>query len=159
MKALLLAVTLVLPSAAVAQAPVPPEWFGTWTLNLARSVYVPGPPPYRRASYTIEPAGAGLKVVYDLVLPRGGVNHLEWMGQLDGRDYPVHGVGEMVTYAYRPSGDGYEVVVKLDGRVTATSMVHLSTDGATMTTTTEGRDAGGRVVRTSTVYERRTTPP
>jgi hypothetical protein len=114
-----------------------------------------GPPPYKRAEYTIEPWKDGLKVSYEMVYPRGGWTVLEWSGRLDGNDYPVHGIDELLTYAYRPLADGsYEVVVKFDGRVTATSNVRLSTDGRTMTTTTTGRGAQGQAVKTMTVYEK-----
>ena len=133
----------------------PAGWLGTWTLNVAKSAYDPGPPPYKRASYTIEPAGDGLKVTYDMVHPRGGWTHLEWTGRLDGRDYRVQGLDEVVTYAYRPVGDGsYEVSVKFDGRITAVSRITLSVDGRTMTTVTRGTGAGGREVLTTTVYEK-----
>jgi len=128
---------------------------GTWTLNVAKSTYDPGPPPYKRATYTIEPAGDGLKVTYEMVHPRGGWTHLEWAGKLDGRDYRVQGIDEVLTYAYRPVGDGsYEVSVKFDGRLTAVSNVTLAADGRTMTTTTVGRGARGQDVTTRTVYEK-----
>lgn len=150
-----LVVALLLAAQAVAAAPVPAGWIGTWKLSVARSTYDPGPPPYRRASYTIEPAGDGLKVAYDMVHPRGGWTHLEWTGRLDGRDYRVQGLDEVVTYAYRPVGDGsFEVTVKFDGRVTAVSRVTLSADGRTMITATKGRGARGQDVMTTTVYEK-----
>jgi hypothetical protein len=134
---------------------VPSTWFGTWNLNVAKSTYDPGPPPYKRATYTIEPTKDGLKVVYDMVYPRGGVNHLEWVGRIDGNDYPLQGIEEFVTYAYRSVGDGsHEVVMKFDGRVTATSRVSVSADGRTMTTTTTGRGSRGQTVSTTTVYEK-----
>lgn len=141
---------------AGAPGEVPPSWVGTWTLNVSKSSYDPGPPPYKRATYTIEPWQGGLKVTYDMVHPRGGVTHLEWTGQLDGRDYRVQGLDEVLTYAYRPVGDGsYEVTVKFDGRVTALSTVTVSANGKTMTTTTRGRGARGQEVVTRTVYEKR----
>jgi hypothetical protein len=90
-----------------------------------------------------------------MVHPRGGVTHLEWTGRIDGTDYPVQGIDEVLTYAYRPAKEGsYEVVVKFDGRVTAVSEVTLSTDGRTMTTTTRGKGARGQDVVTRTVYEK-----
>jgi hypothetical protein len=142
-----------LPAAGSAQVPV--AWVGTWTLNVAKSTYDPGPPPYRRATYTIEPWDDGLKVTYEMVHPRGGLTHLEWTGRLDGRDYRVQGLDEVVTYAYRPLADGsYEVAVKFDGRMTAVSRVTLSDDGRTMTTTTTGKGARGQQVITRTVYEK-----
>lgn len=148
-----MAVALAEPGAAAPQ--VPAAWFGTWTLNIAKSTYDPGPPPYKRATYTIEPWEDGLKVTYEMVYPRGGVTHLEWTGRLDGQDYPVQGIDELLTYAYRPRPDGsYEVVVKFDTRVTATSMITLSADGRTMTTTTAGKGARGQDVVTATVYEK-----
>jgi hypothetical protein len=152
---LVLALAAAFAQAHVPPAPVPASWFGTWTLNLSRSTYDPGPAPYKRAEYTIEPWQDGLKVTYDQVYPRGGWTHLEWSGRIDGTDYPVQGLDELVTYAYRPLADGtYEVIVKFDGRVTATSNVSLSPDGRTMTTTTVGRGAQGQAVRTMTVYEK-----
>ena len=153
---LVLALAAALAQAVAAPAAVPSSWFGSWKLNLSRSTYDPGPAPYKRAEYTIEPWKDGLKVTYEMVYPRGGWTVLEWSGRLDGRDYPVHGIDELVTYAYRPLADGsYEVVVKFDQRVTATSNVSLSADGRTMMTTTAGRGAQGQAVKTTTVYEKR----
>ena len=142
-------------------------WFGTWELNLEKSVYNPGPAPYKRASYRIEPLDSargkplddGIKVVYDMVRPRGGVTHMEWMGRLDGMDYAVQGVEEYVTNAYRALSDReWEVVLKVDGRVAARSRISLSADGNTMTTVTTGRNAQGADVKTTTVYERSRAP-
>ena len=151
----MLAAVIVILMQTAGAAQVPPAWLGTWTLNAARSTYHPGPAPYKRATYTIEPSGDGLKVTYDMVHPRGGWTHLEWTGRLDGRDYRVQGIDEVVTYAYRPVGDGsFEVTVRFDGRTTAVSRVTLSADGRTMITETRGRGARGQEVVTSTVYEK-----
>src|SRR5688572_3919152 len=100
----LMAMLVVLLLQASTFAQVPAAWIGTWTLNVAKSTYDPGPPPYKRATYTIEPWNDGLKVTYEMVHPRGGLTHLEWVGKLDGRDYRVQGIDEVLTYAYRPSG-------------------------------------------------------
>jgi len=149
--ALLFAVLSQLPGA---RPPIDP-WFGTWSLNLAHSTYMPGPPPYKRAQYTIEPWKEGVKVTYDMVYPRGGTTHWEWLGKFDGRPYPLQGIDEYVTYAYQRVDDRtYDVVVRLDDRPAGVSRVNLSTDGTTITTTTKGKDATGRIVTTTTVYER-----
>jgi hypothetical protein len=141
---------------ATSAAQTPSSWFGSWSLNVVRSTYDPGPPPYKRATYTIEPWGTdGMKVVYDMVHPRGGVTHLEWQGRIDGKDYPLQGIDAFVTYAYSQVSPGvYETIVKMGGRVAAKSTVTLSPDGQTMTTTTKGVDSGGREVTTTTVYEK-----
>jgi hypothetical protein len=143
------------PAQIASPAPVPDAWFGTWALNLARSDYGDRVAPYTRARYTIEPWGDGLKVTYEMVYPRGGWTRLEWSGRLDGKDYPVQGLDEVVTYAYRSLPDAScEVIVKFDGRETATSRITLSDDGKTMTTKTVGRGAQGQAMRTTTVYEK-----
>jgi hypothetical protein len=149
----LTAAAIALALAAQTSA-VPPVWFGTWKVNLAKSTYT-GAPGYKRATYVIEPAGDGVKVVYEMVLPRGGVTHLEWTGRLDGKDYPVQGIDEFLTYAYTPRDDGsYDIVAKIDGRVAASSTVQFSPDGTTMTTTTVARGPGGQSITTRTLYEK-----
>jgi hypothetical protein len=136
-----------------AAAQAPKEWFGTWVLDLGKSTYDPGPAPYKRATYTIEPWEDGLKVTYDMVHPRGGVTHFEWIGKLDGKPYRLQGIDEYVTYAYRPLDDGScEVTVRVDDRVAAVSRLTVSPDGRTMTTATVGKDSRGQTVTTTTVY-------
>jgi hypothetical protein len=146
---------VALPATSAAQTPS--AWFGSWSLNVARSTYDPGPPPYKRATYSIEPWGTdGMKVIYEMVHPRGGVTHLEWLGRIDGKDYPLQGIDAFVTYAYNQVSPGvYETIVKMGGRVAAKSTVMLSDDGKTMTTTTKGLDSAGKAVTTVTVYEKR----
>jgi hypothetical protein len=41
--------------AQLAAPPIDPGWFGTWRLNIEKSTYEPGPPPYKRATFTIAP--------------------------------------------------------------------------------------------------------
>ncbi len=139
---------------STAHAQVRASWLGEWRLNLARSTY-DGPAPYLRARYRIEPWQDGLKVVNDMVRVRGGVVHMEWTGRFDGLDYPVQGVEDHVTYAYRRVDErAYDIVIKLDGRPTAVSHAVLAPDGSSITTTTTGRDARGAAVTTVTVYEK-----
>ena len=96
-----------------------------------------------------------MKVIYDMVHPRGGVTHLEWTGKLDGKDYQLQGIDAFVTYAYTQISPGvYEIIVKMGGRLAAKSTITLSADGKTMTTTTKGVDSAGRAVTTITAYER-----
>lgn len=130
-------------------------WYGTWRLDVERSEYRPGPAPYRRGTLVIEPWDGGVRMVYDLVGVRGGVTHLEWTGRFDGRDYPVQGADEYITYAYAPVDDRtVRAAVKVDGRLVATATVTLSADGRTMTTQTRGTDSRGRPLLATTVYRK-----
>jgi len=135
-------------SAGQEQAP----WLGTWSLNLSKSQ----PARYKRVTSRIEPWRDGLKVSYDMVGIRGGVTHWEWLGKFDGKDYPMQGVDTVLTNAYRKiDGRSYEIVVKVDGAVVATSRVVVSPDGKTLQVSTEERVAGGQTVNTTAVYERK----
>ena len=161
MRTLIISVTLAVltaggPAVAAGTAAVPAAWFGTWVLNVGRSDYGSAPAPYKRATYRIEPAGDGIRVVYDMVHPRGGTTHLEWTGLVDGRDYALQGVDQAITYAYSARGNGaHEIVVKIDGRVAARSYVSVSPDGRTMTTRTTTAGPGRQPTVSATVYEKR----
>jgi hypothetical protein len=121
--------------------------FGAWRLSFAESTFASGPPPYVRVMFRIEPWQDGLKVVYDMVGTRGGVTHWEWIGRMDGKDYPLEGVDEFITNAYAQTGDHtYSLVLKVDGRTTTTSKVVISADGRTMMVTSPASSAKYRKV-------------
>jgi hypothetical protein len=136
--------------------PEQPPWLGTWRLNDARSTKRAVESPYKRVTTRIEPAGDGLKVTYEMVGTRGGVTHLEWTGRFDAIDYAVQGVDYVLTNAYRQiDSRRYEIVVKVDGAVAATARAEVSSDGGTLTVITAERDARGRSVTTTAVYDRK----
>jgi len=129
-------------------------WLGTWQVNLAKSS-AEGNVRFKRATTKIEGWRDGIKVTYDLVGIRGGLTHMEWTGKFDGKDYPVQGVDYVLTNAYSPVDDhSYTIVTKVDGAITSTARVVISTDGKTLTTVTTGKDAQGNAVQTTTVYDR-----
>jgi hypothetical protein len=140
----------VLPSAQSS------EWFGTWRLNIEKSVYSSDPPPYGRATMKVAPLDDGrVRFSYDFVYPRGGLQHVEWDGRFDGNDYIVQGADEFVTYAYRQTGARtYQITAKLDARVTAVATVMISVDGRTITTSTRSGTTRDREVTNITVYEK-----
>jgi hypothetical protein len=133
-------------------------WADVWTLNAARSTYDPGPPPFKRLTCRILPHGDGVKLIFDAVYPRGGVLHLEWVGRLDGRDYPLQGVDYVLTTAYTPVDDRtYEVIVKVDGAVVATARATMAADGGSMVLA--GANVGARPARVSAVLDKRRGAP
>jgi hypothetical protein len=141
-----------MPNLVLAQAS---EWFGTWRLILDKSVYQPGPVPYKRATMKVERVDGKVRFSYDFVHLRGGVQHLEWTGSFDGKDYIVQGADEYITYAYKQvSYRTYEIVAKTDGRVAAVATVTLSSDGRTLTTVTRRKNSLAQDVTTTTVHEK-----
>jgi hypothetical protein len=154
---------LLMPSLLAAQAPErradrdinDEAWFGVWQLNLDKSVYNPGPAPYKRASMKVERVDDKVRFSYDFVHLRGGVQHLEWTGRFDGNDYMVQGIDEFMTYAYEQTAKRtYEIVAKADGQVAAVATVTLSPDGQTLTTVTRRKNARGQDITTTTIHDK-----
>jgi hypothetical protein len=139
--AIVLFLILARPYAARGQDREP--LLGMWRLDFSESTFASGPQAYIRVTCTIGPwQNDGLKVVYDMVGARGGVTHWEWTGRLDGKDYPLEGVEEVITNAYPQVGDRtYSMVFKVDGKVATTSRITVSQDGKTLTVTSPGNTA------------------
>jgi len=130
-------------------------WFGVWQLNLDKSLYTPGPAPYKRATMRVERVDDKVRFSYDFVHLRGGVQHLEWTGRFDGNDYMVQGLDEYMTYAYKRTAERtYEIVAKADGQVTAVATVMLSPDGRTLTTVTRRKNARGQDITNTTTHDK-----
>jgi hypothetical protein len=149
-RSILCAAAITACLAHTASAQVPALWFGTWTLNVAKSTYS-SQPPYKRATRRIQPSNdGGITIVDDLVRPRGGILHLEWTGKLDGVDYPVQGVEIVLSNAYRAiDGRTWDVTQKVDGEVVARVRLTLSSDGRTIASVSTSRTD-----KATTVYER-----
>ena len=106
-KTFLFAVLTAACLCAQEQAP----WIGTWQqIPPDRKWFDPW--PYQKVTLRIEPWNDDVRVVYDMVRRRGGIQHVEWSGRFDGKDYPVQGVDYVLTNAYRTLSDrSYEIVV------------------------------------------------
>jgi hypothetical protein len=129
-------------------------WFAVWKLNPAKST-VNNESRFKRVTSKIEPFEDGIRVVYDMVGVRGEVTHMEWTGRFDGKDYPMQGVDYVMTNAYTLLNDhSYQIVVKVDDAVVATSTVVVAPDGKTLTSTTIDRNARGESVTSTSVYDR-----
>jgi hypothetical protein len=140
----------------VARAQASPEaLFGEWEIRPE-----PGTSEYSRMTCTIRPLPdeddpSRFRVTYDLVGVRGGLTHLEWTGNLDGRDYAVQGLDYVMTNAYTALGPKtFRIVAKVNGQVLTTAETSVSADGQTMTTVTRGRSSTGEDIVTTVEYRR-----
>jgi hypothetical protein len=79
---------LVFSVAARAQTTDP--YVGTWTLDVAKSTYKPGPAP-KSTTVVVEAAGKGLKVSVDAVGADGTPMKWGYTTMRDGKDAPVTG--------------------------------------------------------------------
>jgi hypothetical protein len=74
----------------LAQAPAVDVMPGRWTLDPAKSTYVPGPAPKSQVA-TLTAVANGIRTVADRVEADGSKTHFEWTGTFDGKDNPVVG--------------------------------------------------------------------
>ena len=146
--AMFLAVT-----AAGAQSKDP--FVGTWTLNLAKSTYSPGPGPKATTS-TFEAAGKGYKVTVKTEPASGPAQEWSYTTALDGKDAAITGNNPNADTVLlkRVSASSLEAVNKKAGKVVTTQTNVVAADGKTRTVTTTGTDAQGRKIHNVAVYDR-----
>jgi hypothetical protein len=128
---------------------------GTWTLNVAKSKYSPGPVP-KSATTKIEAAGAGTKLTVDQTLADGTMRHWEVTANYDGKDTPITGNNPDADTVARTriNANTIQTVNKKGGKVTLTQTSTVSADGKTRTVTTKGMNGAGQTVNNVAVYER-----
>jgi hypothetical protein len=127
---------------------------GTWTLNLAKSKYSPGPPP-QSLTITHEAAGDGVKVTAKGVDAEGKPISSEFTLKYDGKDYPVSGIPAWDAMSVKRV-DAYTVdfTRKKAGKVVQTGTDVVAKDGKTRTITTTGTNAKGEKINNVAVFEK-----
>jgi hypothetical protein len=83
--------TIIIALVVGAQAQAPTGLAGTWTLDVAKSKFSPGPAP-KSMTITYAAEGAdGLKITVDIAPAEGAAQHWEMTAHSDGKDYPMTG--------------------------------------------------------------------
>ena len=127
---------------------------GTWTLNAAKSKYVPGPVPKSNV-VTIVTSGAGYHVTAKGEDAAGKPTSIDYTVAFDGKDSPVKGAPAYDTTSLkRIDANTTEQIRKKEGKSVQTATRKISADGKTMTVTTRGKDESGRTLNTVAVYDR-----
>ncbi len=138
--------------ATIAQAPDPAA--GTWTLNLAKSKFSPGPGP-KNQTLKYEATEGGVKLTVDTVTGSGAPGHSEYTAKFDGKDYPVTGNPNADTITLkRIDSHSFEAHWKKDGKPTMTIRTTISKDGRTRTSEQTGKNAQGQDVKNTVVYDK-----
>jgi hypothetical protein len=144
-------VGLVLFAGAVCVAQNP--HMGTWKLNEAKSKFGKGAPKNHTVVY--EPTGDMIKVTVDGVDAEGNATHNEWTGKFDAKYYAVTGDPTSDMRSYRQINTRtMALTIKKDNKVTITGRIVISKDGKSRTVTTSGRDAKGKRVMATAVYDK-----
>jgi hypothetical protein len=128
-------------------------FMGTWKLNEAKSKLAAGMP--KNSTVVYEPAGDSVKVTIDGSDASGNPVHSEWTGKFDGKDYPVTGdpSSDARSYDYR-SAHHLGFAAKKGGKVTNSGTIELSHDGKTRTVSSTEKDAQGKKVKSTAVYDK-----
>ena len=136
----------------LAQSPAAGVMPGRWTLDPAKSTYVPGPVPKSQVA-TLTAVDNGIRTVADRVEADGSKTHFEWTVTFDGKDNPVAGDPNRDAVSVRKL-DAYtlEITNKKAGKVTTTIRAVYAKDGKSRVETTTGTNTAGQSVRNVTVW-------
>ena len=152
---LILAVCVITTFSSHAFAQGPNPLIGTWTLNIAKSNFSPGPPP-KSQTRTYTQNGDGLKLVQTGVTADGSASVPSgWAVHFDGKDHPSFGnpTNDMVTITM-VGASTMDSTFKKGGKVTDTVRDTVSKDGKTMTRWTGGTNAAGLPVSNFLVFDK-----
>jgi hypothetical protein len=136
------------------------QHLGTWTLNLAKSKYSPGPPP-RSGMITFAPYGnGGIKFTFEQINAEGNKTSTAYSGNFDGKQVPyvqtpppATGGGQTVALK-RVDRNTFERTTYLAGKQLTTVRFVVSPDGKTLTATQTGTNAAGQAINNTTVYDK-----
>ena len=125
---------------------------GTWTLDVAKSKYSPGPAPKSQTTvYTV--TAQSIKMSSTQVTGAGANQTTEFTASFDGKDAPVKGNADYdSTTAKRVNANTIEFTRKKGGKVVQTATSVVAADGKTRTTTTTGVNAAGQKVNNVALF-------
>ena len=151
-----LVLALAAASFLPAQTPANPKaslMLGTWEFNPAKSQFG-GPAP--RTVSTFEPWQGAVRLTTDTVSGQGQAGHIEWVGQFDGKDYPLKGTPNAGSRAFKRVDDhNYERTDKKDRQVVASERIVIAANGKSRTTYTALKDPPGKTMNVTAVFDLR----
>jgi hypothetical protein len=139
---------------AALSAQTPDPRIGSWTLNVAKSKYDPGPAP-KSQTLKIEAAGKGEKVSSEMVNADGSKTSTSYTAEFDGKPSPLTGSALADTVALkRVDAHTSDRTDSKGGKTVQTYHRVVSKDGKTMTVTIKGTNAQGKPVSNVVVFEK-----
>lgn len=128
---------------------------GTWSLNVVKSKYTPGPSPSSETrTYTAQ--GGALQVTIESIDPKGNRASLRYTAGDDGKDYPMTGLSFANAVSMkRIDPRNFEVDTKKDGKIIGTTLGEISQDGKTLTLTSKMANPAGGTITNIATYDKR----
>jgi opacity protein-like surface antigen len=143
-RTLLIGTVLAVGGGAVAlAADAPNPVVGTWTLNLAKSKFSPGPAP-KSQTRTYAQTAQGTALTFNGVAADGSAVSGQSTFKYDGKDYPITGSPDFDTLSLkRINGSTVKSTQKKAGKVVGTTTRTISAHGKVLTLLSKGTDAKG----------------
>ena len=130
-------------SAAAVAADAPDPIVGTWTLNVAKSRFSPGPAP-KSQTRTYAQSAQGTSLTFSGVAADGAQVSGQSTFNYDGKDYPISGSPDFDTLSLkRVNGSTAKATLKRGGKRVGTTTRTISAHGKVMTLATKAKDVKG----------------
>ena len=143
-RTLLVGTVLAVGDGAVAlAADAPNPVVGTWTLNLAKSKFSPGPAP-KSQTRTYAETAQGTALTVTGVAADGSPISWQATFKYDGKDYPITGSPNYGTLSSnRVNGSTVKSTQKKAAKIVGTTTRTISAHGKVLTLASKGMDAKG----------------
>lgn len=127
---------------------------GTWTLNLAKSKFNPGPAP-RSQTRTYTQSDDGISLSVTSVGPDGTTMSQQSTFKYDGKPYPMSGSHDYDTITLqRVNGSTVKSAMMKGGKQVATTIRTISEHGKALTLSTKLTGADGKVYDNVAVFDK-----
>ena len=154
-RTILIGAALAVGAAAVASAagatnPV----VGTWTLNLEKSKFTPGPAP-KSQTRTYAQTDQGTTLTVTGVAADGSSISQQATFKYDGKDYPISGSADYDTLALKKvNGSTVKSTLKLGGKVVGSATRTISAHGKVLTLKIKATNAKGVPYEAVAVFDK-----
>jgi hypothetical protein len=128
---------------------------GAWKMDVAKSKFSGDAP--KELTRTLEADGDSVKYTYEGKSADGSAISYSFTVKYDGKDYPVTGNmpgGADMISIKKINAHTYEAYQKKDGKTIGTAMVSVAKDGKTTTVAVTGKDASGKAMSYTSVYDK-----
>jgi hypothetical protein len=152
---LVVGAALVVGSAAASASGTADSVVGTWTLDLAKSKFDPGPAPKSQTRIYAATAD-GIDLTVEGVAADGSKVSQHSSYKYDGKDYAITGAADFDTLSLkRIDANRVESEQKKAGKVVGHTVRTVSADGKTMTLTSQGTGSKGGKYDNVMVFDRK----
>lgn len=141
-------------SAVAAAADAPDPVIGSWTLNLAKSKFSPGPAP-KSSTRTYAQTADGTALTFSGVAADGSAVSGQSTYKYDGKDYPISGGdGFDAISVKRINGSTVKSAMKKSGKIVGWTTRTVSAHGKVLTVASKAKNDKGVAYDNVAVYDK-----